>query len=531
MPAIKMAITLLCLAATTVAGAQQYSSGNRKAVRHFEKAIELLQRADLSRAEQALYAAIEADTTFAEAHLQLADMMMERHTYPAAVEHYRAFLRHDKRHKRWHEDALRNIGLARFRINALANPVAFNPVNLGEAVNSADDEYLPAITADGATLIFTRRSPRTATTTAHTPEEEDFYICRLDSEGRWSHAQRMEPPVNTTDNEGAQCISYDGRIMIFTACGRRDGAGRCDLYQSVWHSDRWGKPRNMGPAINTGNWESQPSLSADGQTLFFVSDRPGGYGGTDIWMSRRVDGEWGTPVNLGPVINTAGHEAGPFIHYDGRTLYFSSTGHPGMGGSDLFVSRLQDDGSWSEPENLGYPVNTEGDESRLVVSADGRTAYFASDQLGGYGKNDIYRFELPEPVRAAEMQCPVEIVSADTLSVGQHVTLENIFFKSGSAKLYEESFVELDKVAELLQLHPALRIELEGHTDNVGDEQANQLLSEQRAKAAYDYLRKRGIDPARISYRGYGESQPVSSNDTEEGRRQNRRTVFTIIEK
>lgn len=528
---IRGSLLLLCLAVGMTAGAQQYSSDNRKAVKQFERAVEQLQQSAPAEAETLLFAALEADPNFAEAHLQLADLLMERRAYPEAIDHYHSFLRLDSRHKRWRAEAQDNLELAQFRLAVLANPVAFQPENLGEAVNSTDDDYLPAITADGETLIFTRRSPRTASTTALTPEEEDFYISHRDSNGRWSTARRMPSPVNTTDNEGAQCVSYDGRIMLFTACGRPDGAGRCDLYQCVRHGDRWSKPRNMGAAVNTANWESQPSLSADGQTLYFVSDRPGGQGGTDIWMCRRHEGEWGTPENLGPSVNTAGNETGPFIHYDNQTLYFSSTGHPGLGGSDLFVSRRQADGSWSQPENLGYPINTEGDESRLVVSADGRTAYFASDHLGGLGKNDIYSFDLPEPARATAVVCNEAIASADTLSVGQSVTLENIFFRTGSATLYEESLVELDKVAELLHSTPSLRIELGGHTDNVGAEQANQRLSEQRARAAYDYLLQRGIEASRLTYRGYGESQPVAPNDSEEGRRQNRRTVFTVLEK
>lgn len=531
MPLARTILLLLCLAVGLTAGAQQYSSDNRKAVRQFEKAQQYLQQSDASRAEQALTAALEADPAFAEAHLSLGDLLFDQRRYSDAVAHYDRFLQLDQRHKRWRADAERNKGVALFRLEALAHPVDFQPVNLGSAVNTADDEYLPAVTADGRTLIFTRRSPRTAATTAQTPEEEDFYLSRLDDNGRWSQATRMPAPVNSTDNEGAQCLSYDGRIMLFTACGRRDGAGRCDLYRSVWHGDQWGKPRNMGPAVNTGNWEAQPALSVDGQTLYFVSDRPGGYGGTDIWMCRRNDGAWSTPENLGPTVNTAGNEAGPFIHYDNQTLYFSSTGHTGMGGSDLFVCRRQSDGSWSEPENLGYPINTANDESRLVVSADGRTAYFASNNLGGMGKNDIYCFELPEPLRATAVVCAEAIATADTLQVGQSVTLENIFFRSGSATLYEESLVELDKVAELLRSAPTLRIELEGHTDNVGSSQSNQTLSEQRAKAAYDYLLQRGIDASRLSYKGYGESQPVAPNDSEEGRRQNRRTVFTVVEK
>lgn len=523
-------LLLLCLAVTTTAKAQ-YSSSNKKAVRHFERAVKALEQGNRERAIQLLQEGLQADSAFAEAHLQLADIFMDQHHYVAAAQHYQAFLRHDQRHKRWIADARKGLTTAQFRINALQHPVDFNPKNMGPAVNSADDDYLPAITADDSTLVFTRRSPRRASTTATTPDEEDFYICRRIPNDRWSTAYPMPYPVNSNDNEGAECLSYDGSIMIFTACGRPDGSGRCDLYQCVWHGLGWGTPRNMGPVLNTGHWESQPTLSRDGKTLIFVSDRPGGFGGTDLWISHQVDGIWATPQNLGSTINTPGNESGPFLYFDDSTLYFVSNGHIGMGGFDIFLSRRLPDGSWDTPVNLGYPINTEGDESRLVVSANGRTAYFASDRWEGMGKNDIYWFDLPEALRGKEVECPTEIASADTLVVGQSITLHNIFFLTGSYQLIETSLVELDKVAELLIGNPTLRIRLEGHTDNVGDHQLNQALSERRAQAAHDYLLVRGIEPERLEYKGYGESRPIADNGTEEGRRMNRRTVFTIIEK
>ena len=512
----------------------QYSSSSRKAVRAFERAQECLHRADLAGAEEGLRAALDADGRFYEAHLSLADMLFDQRRYEEAVEHYDRYLSLDQDHYRWRDAAEHNMKSAQFRFNAMEHPVPFDPVNLGPAVNSRDDEYLPAMTADGRTLIFTRRVPRRRTTTAATPEEEDFYVsirAQASPDSPWKQARRLSEPVNSTDNEGAQCISYDGRVMLFTACGRPDGAGRCDLYQSVWHGRQWGKPQNLGPAINSGNWEAQPTLSLNGRHMIFVSDRRGGCGGMDLWESELKEGVWSTPKNLGPKINTSGHESGPFLYYDDSTLFFVSTGHIGMGGSDLFVSKRQRDGSWGEPSNLGYPINTEADESRLVVAADGHTCLFASDKLGGYGKQDIYFFDLPVSLRPPEVETHVEIASADTLKVGQSVTLKNLFFQTGKYALYETSLVELDKVVELLEANPGMKIELEGHTDNVGSAESNQILSEQRAKAAYDYIVSRGIAPERLSYRGYGEERPVADNDTEEGRAQNRRTVFVVVEK
>ncbi len=337
--------------------------------------------------------------------------------------------------------------------------------------------------------------------------------------------------MNSNDNEGAQCISRDGRIMIFTACGRHDGLGRCDLYICQRHGDRWTKPRNMGPAINSGAWESQPSLSMDGKTLYFVSDRIGGYGGTDICMSTLKEGAWSKPKNLGPAIITAGNESSPFIHYDNQTLYFASTGHVGMGGSDIFLARKQADGSWSTPENLGYPINTAGDESCLIVNAEGNMAYFSSDQYGGMGKQDLYCFELPPAVRPQEVVYKETTDTLAALAVGESISLDNIFFETGKWALIESSKVELDRVAELLQQHGNLHVEVGGHTDNVGNDADNQRLSQQRAQTVYDYLVQRGVAANRLSYKGYGESRPVAANGTEEGRAANRRTTFTITQK
>ena len=420
----------------------------------------------------------------------------------------------------------------------------------------------------------------------------------------------MEEPVNSNDNEGAQCLSQDGRLMFFTACGRPDGAGRCDLYMCSRKGDQWSKPRNMGAPVNTAAWESQPSFSIDGRTLFFVSNRKGGYGGMDLWKTVFVDGKgWSVPENLGPAINTSGDEMSPFIHFDGRTLYFSSNGHTGMGGMDLFRSTLNDDGSWSEPVNLGFPINTAGDESNLLVARDGRSALFSSDRSGGYGRQDLYTFQLPDAVQATSvdyvrgtvtdgqshrpLRAGIQVIDLATgrqvastnsdaidgsylvslpeggtyafhvsandylffsdnynlhdqsptdgffindialspIAVGQRVTLRNVFFATGQHTLLDESKAELDAVAVLLQQNPTLRVELGGHTDNVGKESDNQLLSEQRARAVRDYLVAQGIDAQRLTHKGYGESQPVADNDTAEGRSLNRRTEFKIISK
>ena len=529
-----MRIFLFCIMLMLVSTASaQYTVDNRKAVGEFEKGQALLDN-NPDKAFQHFEKALKAEPAFAEVHLTMAAWLLAHDSLDRAEDHLRTFLRTDKgKHKKWGAGAEHDLKCIAFRRNAMANPVPFTPRNMGPNVNSRDDEYLPTLTANGRMLLFTRYNRESM--------EEDFYFCRW-IDGKWSKAVRMAEPLNSDDNEGAGCISQDGRILYFTACGRPDGAGRCDLYISYRKGGGWSQPQNLGPAINSSGWESQPSLSIDGQTLYFVSDRKGGQGGMDIWCSHLVEGRWTSPVNLGPTINTPGDEKSPFIAFDNHRLFFSSNGHVGMGGMDLFVCRKINDTTWSEPENLGFPINTSGDESSLIVSPDGSTAIFArpghlnanpSDSLSaGEGGLDLYSFALPEPIRPEPIVYKEQITEvAPQLEVGETITLNNVFFQTGKYTLLDISIVELDKVVEMMQSHPTMRIELGGHTDNVGNPASNQTLSEQRAKAVYDYLVNHGIEASRLSYKGYGQTQPVSDNSTPEGRRQNRRTVFTIIAK
>lgn len=515
---------ILILFLTFVSMAQgQYTVDNKKAVSEFEKGQQLLSD-NPQKAFGHFEKALKYEPSFAEVRLTMARWYMDHDSLGLAEEQLRAFLRYDKgRHKKWGASAEFDLKCIAFRRHAMANPVPFTPENMGDGINSPDDEYLPTLTADGKMLIFTRYD-RLAMT-------EDFYYSRL-IDGKWSKAMRMPTPLNSDENEGAGCISQDGRILYFTACNRPDGAGRCDLYVSYRKEGGWSRPQNLGPGVNTSGWESQPCLSIDGQTLYFVSDRKDGFGGMDIWRSTLVDGRWSSPVNMGPNINTQGDEKSPFISFDNQTLYFSSNERVGMGGMDLFVCRRTGDTTWSEPQNLGYPINTSGDESSLIVSPDGRTAIFSSDKFGGYGQLDLYTFALPEPSRSAPVSYKEEITEvAPEMQVGESITLKNVFFHTGKYALLGISIVELDKVVEMMRKHPSLRIELEGHTDNVGSETSNQKLSEQRAKAVYDYLVGKGIAAGRLSYKGYGQSRPIADNSSPEGRRQNRRTAFTIVEK
>lgn len=514
---------------------------NAKSEKLFEEAVGKSVVGQYEEAVKLLNKAIDIDPTYAEAWLLLGRQHLMLEEYAEAIENYGhaatllANLKESKSVKQWQREAQDGLRVARWRKHAVENPVPFRPINLGPNVNTTDDEYLPALTADYRMLVFTRRVPRNAQTERGLDFEEDFYWSDYDTmELKWGSAHRMPEPLNSHGNEGAQTISHDGRVVIFTACGRGNEHTGCDIYMSVRQGGRWGKPRNLGAPVNSRYWESFPSLSIDGYTLYFASNRPGGYGGTDIWYCTLEEGRWSEPKNLGPAINTKGNETAPYIHFDDKTLYFASDGHTGMGGMDLYVARRQETGDTETGEwkvkNLGYPINTTGEENNLIVAPDGRTAIFSSDRYGGYGRQDLYSFVMPAPVRPERITFIDPVVQAENLlTLGDTVTLNNIHFLTASAELYEASKAGLDRLAEALQRHPHLRLEVGGHTDDVGKEEDNLILSERRAKAVYDYLILRGVDPDRLTYKGYGESQPIAPNDTPEGRARNRRTTLTPL--
>jgi outer membrane protein OmpA-like peptidoglycan-associated protein len=484
---------------------------------------------------------------------------------------------------------------ARFAEELVSHPVHFDPVVLPGLVNTDDSESLPSFTVDGQYMFFTRMIRG----------QEDIYLSEWDSvSGEWAFPTSLTR-INTRYNEGAQAVSADGSTLAFTACGRPDGAGSCDLYLWRRQGGVWQPPVNAG-SINSRGWDSHPAITPDGRGIYFSSDRQGGLGGRDIWYTERREKGWTIPVNLGPPVNTPGNEESPFLYFDGRTLYFMSDGHPGLGSSDLFMSTRMEN-SWTEPKNLGYPINTHRKEGALSIHPNGRDAYYTSDRSG---QNDIYRFALDTtllPPAVSHLQGEVvnaindEAVLADILiydledstehymyttndagvfsavlvhgrRYGIHVSadgyafwsdqvyldpadgygirkiliplipiregqteetppiiLRNVEFASGSAVLLSSSQPELSRLLHLLREHSTIRIEIRGHTDHVGSDEDNQLLSEARALAVYDYLVGQGVQERRLRYMGFGENKPVASNDTEVGRQANRRVEFVIL--
>jgi flagellar motor protein MotB len=403
---------------------------SNKALKAYNEGKQAYDFMDFRNAEAYLKEAIRIDNRFYEAYMVIAEMMTkigrlsesaayyrkavkidslfykpvffplanaERLTgdYSNALIHYEVYLKQPGISEKNKASALKNIKDCQFAIEAMKNPVPFSPDNLGDSINTPDDEYWPSITVDGQVFMFTRQ----ITTGRSNPKsQEDFYFSTLNN-GEWSKAYNPGFPLNTVSNEGAQSLSSDGRYMYFTACEKPDGMGRCDIYYSEFDGVRWSLPVNVGPPVNSSGWEAQPSISANGRMLFFASNRAGSIGGMDLWYSvLGDDGRWKKPVNLGPTINTTGDEMSPFIHFDGHSLYFSSNGRVGMGGYDIYMSTMKNDTTWTEPKNLGYPINTYNDELGLIIDGRGKKAYFSSKREPLKGK-DIYSFSVYEAIR------------------------------------------------------------------------------------------------------------------------------------
>lgn len=497
--------------------------------------------------------------------------------------------------------------IAEFRKNAYRSPVQFKPENLGLKVNSSNDEYVNSLSTNEQSMYLTIKSKVVDEIQNAPAYVEKIYQTQLDSLN-WSDPKIVKFGDQIIDGAGGASVSPNNRYLFFTSCNKEDSKGGCDLYYSKIIDGKPSDAKNLGSVVNSGSWDSQPCFSSDGKSLFFASKRPGGYGGADIWISELdKNGNFTTPQNAGSAINTSGDEMAPLIHYDATTLFFSSNGHIGMGGHDLFVSKYSADGNWSEPENLGYPVNTDRDEMNLIVAPDGLTAYISSDQPDGFGGFDIYKFSLNEAVRpnpvtyvkglvydaetGEKLNAMVELVKPETgevftrsesdletgaflvalpidqmlslnvdkkgylfysdhfntnfkgrktdpieiqiplkkLKSGEIMVLNNIFFETNQFELMESSFPELNKLVILLKNNPSIRIEISGHTDTIGTIDSNNELSKKRAKAVYDYLISKGLESFRMSYKGYGFTKPVDTNDTESGRSKNRRTEIKIL--
>ncbi len=536
---------------------------------------------------------------FAVAYQKLIEYHLRAGEYAQAkkdLEHYIPLL---KPNSIAQKRAQRQLLTCTYGEKAIFNPLVINPEELSDTVNQFILQYFPSLTADGETLLFTALRPE---------NDEDLFITTF-KEGHWTHPVSISEQINTADNEGTGTLSADGRTLVFTACNRRDGYGSCDLYISHKFGNDWEKPKNLGMVINSPYWESQPALSSDGNTLYFISDRTGGVGGRDVWFSTLLtNGQWTPAQNLGNVVNTPYDEASPFLHANGHTLFFASEGHEGLGGYDLFFADSTAKG-WQSPRNLGYPINTSDNQVALVITADGQYGYYSLDtkRLGNQRVSRLYRFRLPDALKKQfdvanylkglvtdvrtkkPIKADIELIDLKTSKVvqrlsadattGRYLTtlpngaewglyvsakgyfykslsfdysqknsadgyeldisleplnlnaygvLSNIYFETGKADLQEKSRTELNKLIEQLKSQPTLRIEIAGHTDDVGDAKQNQVLSQKRAQSVVDYLIESGIARERIKAIGLGEAKPIVPNSSEENRQLNRRIEWRI---
>lgn len=537
-------------------------------------------------------------------YAMLAYLQYQQAKYAEAKINFTKFVSLVNKDDEYVNDINRFIKSCDFAIDAIKNPVPFEPINLGPGVNSRFDEYLPTVNVEENELVFTRNTINEMPKYKGDDYQEDFFIS-YKSGKEWGKANPLPGNINSNDNEGAQSLSVNGKYLFFSGCNREDGIGQCDIYFSQKLNGVWTKPVVLAKPLNTEYWDSHPSISADNKTFYFSSDRPGGYGAQDIWYCTIDDkGQFSEPKNLGPTINTSGSEMFPFIHSDNKTLYFTSDKHIGMGGNDIFVSTIEN-GKWSEPKNLGYPINTSKDENSLVVNAKASTAYFSSNRDGGIGGIDLYKFSIYDEIKPQSitylkgiikdeetkkpLQAIFELYDLDNnklikksysssstgeflilvpghknyminvnkenyifysdnfslkdnedeifyktielqkVKAGNKVTLKNIFFATNSYELKDESKLELEKLKAFMIKYPNMKIQIEGYTDNVGSEAANQTLSENRANEVMKYLVDKGIDTNRLSAKGFGEKNPIADNSTEKGRKINRRTEFEII--
>ena len=635
----RVVLFFLALYAIGAQAQTQLSTKSKKAIELYTEADNFRVRGQYEEAISLLSQALAKDKTFVEAYFRRGLTYFSIKQYPKAIADYEyglslttdirrqrdfwynlgelylltgeyekamkvlsAYVNSDPQNKQKADRATVLFKSAEFALKNKGTR-SYEQKPLSDTVNRFVMQYFPVLTADQRQLIFTRRVGNGPN------DDEDLVVSRKDEQGRWMIPESISKNINTPLNEGTCTISADGRRLIFTSCSGRDGVGSCDLYESIKEGNVWTKPKNLGRNVNTQEWESQPSLSADGRTLYFVSDRRSGIGRRDIWISTLDEsGTWTRAVNAGETINGSFEEISPFIHANDKTLYFATNGLPGFGGYDVFYSE-RDSLGWEAPKNFGSIINDNGDQYSFFVTADGQKGYYSHEETlpSGHSRSKIFEITIPaenqlrfrsnyvkgiitdkvskSPLSARieliniEKNSMVSLVESDSVSgeylmvltqgaeyalyinkpgylfksfnfnysevknfepiiinielekatAGSMAVLNNIFFDVDKFALKPKSLPELQKVIRFLQENPNIRVEVSGHTDNSGSTEYNKQLSQKRALAVYDYLTQMGIAKNRVIPYGYGPDKPVASNESEEGRRQNRRIEFKLI--
>lgn len=711
-----------------------------KAISYFEKAITNTAMGIKTESPKERRAPLEA-------YFNLGKALHANYKFIDAIKIYNGYLDkivEVKNNDTLVENAEREIDICKNAIELMKHPLQMKVENLGAEINSPFADYSPFVNADETVLIFT--SKREGSTGGLKTDDgnymEDIYISNKDQNGKWSQAQNISTNINTNAHDASCGLSIDGQeLFIF-----KDDKDKGNIYSSKLSGNSWSVPQSLGVFVNTKYYEKGASMSANGNFLFFSSDRPGGYGGFDIFISKKLpNGQWGEAFNLGPNVNTEYDEIGPFFHPDASTLYFASQGHNTMGGFDLFYSTINiEEATSTIPINIGYPINTTGDDVFITITPDGKRAYYSSYNKDGFGYTDIYLITLKEPINKSltvfsgvvkkdgssdvsgvqitvtdpdsqndigiytpnsstgkyililnagkkyitRYECDGYNTITNTTEISKDSTFENlnktikidtvflqkpsfstilifnrnsadlnneitealtkavtflnqnmeafivlqgksgynskinekreeavinflinkkidkkriypkdaklnskhicniqlhekpeeqaqitenindnktidqnnedktdnydknatrinvndvknlekgmvlfnnIFFPINKAYLTEQAYTEINKILDMMNKYPKMIIEISGHTDKTGSKKLNNKLSRKRAKGVMDYLVLKGIDKKRLSFKGYGSSMPMVSNDTEDGRKLNRRVEFKIV--
>ena len=612
---------------------------NKKAIKYYALAESYVQGRQFDPAIEALENALKEDNQFVEAYFKLGgiymlfaktnlakkyfikgsdldtnsvrsanayytagEILIKEGEYASAKKYFQYVLNVNPNNKKLTQQVPKYLETCNFAIEAMKHPVPFKPVVLPPNINKLMVQAYPVLTADKKTLIFNARM-------AKSREDDENIFKSTMVNGKWGDPVPISTNINTQTNEGACSMSADGRTLVFASCNRKDGVGSCDIYVSYKEGEDWSVPTNMGKKVNAAGWDSEPSISADGKTVYFSSERSGGYGREDIYVTHKQEnGSWGAAKNIGPVINTEGREVSSFIHASGSTLYFSTNNRPGMGEMDVYRSDRKDT-SWSTPVNVGYPINTADNDATLFITADNEKGYYSIYDTKDYNNmvSYLYEFDVPDILKAKHkstyaqgkvydadtkkpLKSDIELFNLATAQRMQWVTsdsvsgsytvvlsegmeyalhvgkkgylfesiqfdyknsrafdpltldiylkpikkgattkLNNVYFETNSYALDNRSTAELNKLLAFMKLNATTKLELAGHTDNVGNEADNLKLSGNRAKAVYDYLLSKGADKTRLSFKGYGKSQPIADNTSEDGRAKNRRLEVRVF--
>ncbi|GAC1377758.1 MAG: hypothetical protein NVS3B25_30250 [Hymenobacter sp.] len=348
---------------------------------------------------------VPTEAVHASEYQLLGDLALSYGEYQTALDAYRQLFKVAPKTQRNLSKSGRQLKTCEFALDALKHPVGEAPVPLPAPLNSFKFQYFPALTADNRFLLFTGRPAASS--------GEDLYVSRQNKDGSLGAPASISPAINTSYNEGAGTISGDGKTLVFASCDRPKAIGNCDLYISRRTGNNWSTPVNLGTNVNSTEWDSQPSLSADGRTLYFTSTRRGGQGQEDIYVTTlQPDGTWSAAKNLGTPVNTSGKDMAPFIHASGTTLYYVTDGLVGMGGLDVFRCEKTPAGTWSEPRNLGYPLNTFENEASLFITSDNLKGFcsrsiaseepMAGSRFMRERPVELFSFAVPAPVKARE---------------------------------------------------------------------------------------------------------------------------------